>query len=257
MQDLYEAIIQARKDGIPAALATVTAVEGSSPGKEHFKMLVKEDGSIIGTVGGGAVESEVIEKAKEIIKKERAEGFDFNLSEKGPNATGMLCSGKVTVFIEPIISHFAYVFGGGHVGLALVKILNLLEYNVIVIDDREEFSNKERFPDAQETLAGEYMQITEKLELKKPAYIIITTRGHKFDQEVLEWAIKQDAKYIGMIGSKSKVATTFSRLKEKGITEEQLSQVHSPIGLKIGAITAEEIAVAIAAEMIEIKRARD
>ncbi|MEW5819658.1 MAG: XdhC/CoxI family protein [Cyanobacteriota bacterium] len=254
MQDIFEAIIEARKVGIPSALATVTAVKGSSPGKEHFKMLVREDGRIIGSVGGGALESEVIEKAKEIMRSEKAEEFSFNLIEKGPNASGMLCGGTISVFIEPIVNCFAYIFGGGHIGLYLNQVLSMIGFSTIIIDDREEFSNKERFPGATETIAGEYLNIMPKLEIKKPSYIIITTRGHKFDEEVLEWAIKQDAKYVGMIGSKGKVATIFNRLKDKGITQQELDKVYSPIGLKIGAMSAEEIAVAIAAEIIQVKR---
>lgn len=254
MKDIFEEIIRVKREGIPAALATVTAVKGSSPGKEHFKMLVCLNGAIFGTVGGGALESEVIEKAKEIIKTEKAQEFTFNLVEKGPNASGMLCGGTVNIFIEPIVNHFAYIFGGGHIGLHLNKVLTMIGFTTVVIDDREEFSNKQRFPDAEETIAGDYNQIISQLELKKPSYIIITTRGHKFDEEILEWAVKQDSKYLGMIGSKAKVATVYDNLKGKGISEEQLKKVYSPIGLKIGAITAEEIAISIAAEIIQIKR---
>jgi len=188
------------------------------------------------------------------MKTEKAENFEHNLTDKGPNASGMLCGGKINVFIEPVVSHFAYIFGGGHVGLSLSKILTLAGFSVVILDDREEFSNQERFPEALETYAGEYKELTARLKMKQPAYIVITTRGHKFDQEVLEWAIRQNAKYIGMIGSKTKVATTFSRLKEKGYSQEELDRLHSPIGLKIGAVTAEEIAVSIAAEMIQVKR---
>lgn len=254
MTDIFEEILNAKLEGIPAALATVTAVKGSSPGKEQFKMLVRQDGEIFGSIGGGAVESEVIEKAREIMISEKAEEFDFNLVEKGPNASGMLCGGVVSIFIEPIVSYYAYIFGGGHIGLHLNKILTMIGFSTIIIDDREEFSNKERYPNALKTIAGNYTSTMENIKLKQPCYIIITTRGHSFDEEILNWAVKQDAKYIGMIGSRTKVTTIFNRLKEIGVAQEILDKVHSPIGLKIGALTAEEIAVSIAAEIISIKR---
>lgn len=257
MKDIFEEIVRIKKAGIPGALATVTAVKGSSPGKEHFKMLVTESGEIIGSVGGGALESEVIELCKKIMKTEKAQQFDFNLVEKGPNASGMLCGGNITVFIEPIVNHFVYIFGGGHIGLYLNQVLTMCGFSTIIIDDREEFSNSERFPDASETLSGDYQEIMKNLELKKPSYIVITSRGHKFDQEILEWAITQDAKYIGMIGSKTKVATTFNRIKERGVSQETIDKVYSPIGLKIGAVSAEEIAVSIAAELISVKRQKE
>ena len=254
MADIYEEIVRVKKEGIPAALATVTAVRGSSPGKEHFKMLVCQDGSIFGSVGGGELESQVIEKAKRIMVTEKAEEFDFNLTETGENPSGMLCGGNVSIFIEPIVNHFAYIFGGGHIGLSLNKILNMVGFSTIIIDDREEFSNKERFPSAMETIAGDYEKVMSNLKLNKPSYIIVTTRGHSFDEEVLEWAIKQDAKYVGMIGSKRKVITIYEHLKSRGVSQEVLDKVYSPIGLKIGAQTAEEIAVCIAAEIIQVKR---
>jgi len=254
MKDIFEEIIKTRKEGIPAALATVTAVKGSSPGKENFKMLVRQNGEIIGTVGGGTLESKVIEKAKKIILTEKAEEFEFNLVEEGPDASGMLCGGKVSVFIEPIVGTFAYLFGGGHIGLYLNQVLKMIGFSTIIIDDREEFSNKERFPDASETYAGNYQEIMNKLDIKNPAYIIITTRGHSYDEEVLEWAVKQDVKYLGMIGSSRKVKTVYKNLREKGIEQEALNKVKAPMGLDIGAQTAEEIAVAIVAQIISIKR---
>lgn len=254
MKDIFDEIVRVKNLGIPAALATVTAVKGSSPGKENFKMLICQDGYLFGTVGGGELENLVIEKAKEIIKTEKAEEFHFNLLEKGPAASGMLCGGNVSIFIEPITNHFAYIFGGGHVGLALCKILSMIGFNIIVIDDREEFANKERFPEAAETIAGDYIQIMETIDLKKPSYLIITTRGHSFDQDVLRWAATKDLKYLGMVGSKRKIAIIFDDLRSRGISEEIISKIHSPIGLSINAQTAEEIAVAIAAEMIQVKR---
>ncbi|MGD9580387.1 MAG: XdhC family protein [Vampirovibrionia bacterium] len=144
MKDIYEEIIRIKQEGIPAALATVTTVKGSSPGKEHFKMLVCNDGSIVGTVGGGLLESQVIEKAKEIIKTEKAQQFDFNLSNIGEGASGMLCGGSLTVFIEPIVNHYAYIFGGGPVGLYLYEVLTMSGFSTIIIDDREEFTKIDR-----------------------------------------------------------------------------------------------------------------
>lgn len=254
MRDIFEEIVRIKNEGIPSALATVTSVKGSSPGKEHFKMLVCQDGQIIGTVGGGAVESQVIEKAKEIIISQKPEEFEFNLVDNGPNASGMLCGGVVTIFIEPIVNDFVYIFGGGHIGLYLSKILDIVGFRYTIIDDRPEFSNKDRFPNADNTISIDYESINKNIILKNPAYIIITTRGHKFDQLVLEWAIDKNYKYLGMIGSRQKISIIYDSLKANGVSNSIIEKIHSPIGIDINAQTAQEIAIAIVAELIKVKR---
>jgi xanthine dehydrogenase accessory factor len=125
---------------------------------------------------------------------------------------------------------------------------------VAVVDDRAEFANRERFPGAEEVIAEGYSSAVGKLAINKASYLVIVTRGHVYDQEVLEWALGTEARYIGMIGSRKKIQTVYENLERKGIAAEKLKRVHAPIGLDIGALTPEEIAVSILAEIIKIRR---
>jgi xanthine dehydrogenase accessory factor len=159
------------------------------------------------------------------------------------------------IYIEPITPPpKVFVFGGGHISLFVSKISNLVGFEVVVVDDRPQFANRERFPEAQEVIAEEFPFIFSKLKVNRSSYLVIVTRGHAYDQEVLEWALGQEVKYIGMIGSRKKIQTVYDALKEKGVRADQLTRVHAPIGLDIGALTPEEIAVSIVAQMIQARR---
>jgi len=167
----------------------------------------------------------------------------------------MICGGDLEVFIEPILtSPTLYIFGGGHIALALTKMGKLVGFNITVIDDRAEFASSERFPEADVILAEDFTKSFPKMKIDKSSYIVIVTHGHQHDEVVLEWAVGTPAKYIGMIGSKTKNATIFTHLLAKGISQEQLGRVHAPIGLEIEAQTPEEIAVSILAEVIKVRR---
>ncbi|MBI1804668.1 MAG: XdhC family protein [Ignavibacteriae bacterium] len=146
------------------------------------------------------------------------------------------------------------IFGGGHVSKYVSRIAALTGFRVTIVDDREKFASKERFPEAAATLASDFVESFSSLAITPSTYIVIVTRGHKHDEEILERALGTAATYIGMIGSKRKVLTTFDHLREKGVTEETLQRVHAPVGVEIGAVTAEEIAVSIVAELIAIRR---
>jgi xanthine dehydrogenase accessory factor len=145
------------------------------------------------------------------------------------------------------------IFGGGHISFFLARIGKMVDFRVTIIDDRPEFANAERFPEADETIAEEIAAVTKRLDINSSSYIVIVTRGHQKDTQVLQWAATTPAGYIGMIGSKRKIHTVFSYLKTKGISQEQLDHVHTPIGLPIGAETPEEIAVSIMAEIIQVR----
>ena len=158
------------------------------------------------------------------------------------------------VFLEPIKPLPALIiFGGGHISFFLARIGKMVDFRVTIIDDRSEFANAERFPEADEIIVADMAAIKDRLNINSSSYIVIVTRGHQKDTSVLEWAVTTPAAYIGMIGSKRKIHMAFEFLKTKGITQEQLDRVHSPIGLPIGAETPEEIAVAIMAEIIQIR----
>jgi xanthine dehydrogenase accessory factor len=254
--DLYEEILRLRRSGIKCALATIVNVRGSIPSYESAKLLVREDGSIFGTVGGGCVEAEVWSVAREVMELEKPRRLKFDLNNDPAYDTGLLCGGTLEVFVEPILpTPTVYIFGAGHVSQALSKVAVLAGFETIVIDDRETYANRERFPEAREVIAGDFDAVCEKLEPNSSSYLIAVTRGHKDDMRVLRWAVGTEAKYVGMIGSKRKVLEIAKFLVEKeGIPAAKLAAVHAPIGLEIGAISPEEIAISIVAEMVAVRR---
>lgn len=252
---IYEEICRLKREGKRAALATIVNVCGSIPSVAAAKMLVREDGSIMGTVGGGRMESEVREGAMESMKDEKPKTMTFNMDQTTDNETGLVCGGSVEVFIEPLIpAPVLYIFGGGHVGLSLYKVAMLAGFEVVVADDRELYANRERFPNALEIHAGEMDATLSELAPTDDSYIAIVTRGHRYDIRVLRWALNTSAYYIGMIGSGRKVLSLYQKLEAEGIARESLKRVFAPIGLEINAGTPEEIAVSIVAELIAVRR---
>jgi xanthine dehydrogenase accessory factor len=255
MTDIYQEIVRIKAEGEEAALVTIVSATGSTPREEGTKMLVRADGSILGTIGGGSLEAQIIEEAAKVIKQGKPKRLHFSLTAKEVEEKGMLCGGESEVFIEPILTPpTLYIFGGGHIALPLAKMGKLLGFKIAVIDDRAEFANPDRFPEADMTLPDDFAKTFPKLKIDKSSYIVIVTRNHQYDDMVLEWAVGTPAKYIGMIGSKTKVETVFSHLLTKGISRKQLDRVHAPIGLEIDAQTPEEIAVSILAEIVKIRR---
>ena len=217
-------------------------------------MLVRLDGSILGTIGGGSLEAQIIKEALKVIRQNKPQRLHRSLSAKD-SEVGMICGGDLEVFIEPILTQPAlFIFGGGHIALALAKMGKLCGFKIAVVDDRKEFANAERFPEAEIVIAGDFAKSFDRVEIDKSSYIVIVTHGHKHDELVLEWAVGTQAKYIGMIGSKTKNEAVFSHLMDRGIPREQLDRVHAPIGLEIEAQTPEEIAVSILAEVIKVRR---
>ena len=253
MLNIYQEIARLTAEGEEAAVVTIVSSSGSTPREEGAKMLVRSDGSILGTVGGGILEAQLTQKALEAIKKGKPQRIQYRLKEG--EEPGMICGGDVEVFIEPVLSSpTLYIFGGGHISLTLAKIGKLTGFKIVVIDDRTEFANPQRFPEAELTIAKDFREAFSELKIDKSSYIAIVTRGHAYDEVVLEWALGTKTKYIGMIGSKTKNQTIFSHLLDKGFLQEQLDKVHAPIGLEIGAQTPEEIAVSIMAEVIKTRR---
>lgn len=260
MEDIYQEIIRIKSEGEKAAVATIISIQGSTPREVGSKMLVRSDGSILGSIGGGNLEAKVQEEAIKAMKEGKSKVLHFDLTGKESSEgetieTGMICGGVSDILIEPIFSEpTLYIFGAGHISLYLSKIGKMVGFNVVVVDDREEFANKERFPEANDIYAEDFQAVFPKLKLQKPYYFVIVTRGHRYDQDTLEWAIGTEPKYIGMIGSRTKNRTVFSNLQKKGMPKEQLEHVHAPIGLNIGSETPEEIAISIIAEIIQVRR---
>lgn len=319
----------------PFVLVSIIAESGSSPRGAGAKMLVQENGEIVGTIGGGAVEYKAMQTATTMFKDKKSLEHTFILTRNQVEDLGMICGGNVVVYFQYIdsngankdffeqvyhylgqhthtwlvtdISHIekptlslvienqqqelqviagavdsfpsdltetqsclletaeqkiyfeplryygrVYLFGGGHVSQALAPILRHLSFSYIVIDDQEAFSNNRLFPDAEQCLVTPFDALPDTLMITPDDYIIIMTRGHAFDFQVLAWALTTTARYIGCIGSKKKVALTHRRLKETyNFSDAELKRIISPIGLSIGADTPEEISISIAAELIQ------
>jgi xanthine dehydrogenase accessory factor len=252
--DLFEEIVRMRRAGQRAALATIVHTNGSIPSYESSRMLVREDGSIAGTIGGGCVEAEVWAAAKDVMQQESPRKMVFNLNNEASYDNGLICGGTLEVFVEPILPQpMLYLFGGGHVSMAVAKAASSAGFGVAVVDDRESFANKERFPMAQEIYTS-YEDAFEKIHPNAASYLVIVTRGHKEDMRVLGWAVRTDARYLGMIGSKRKVLSVYKALENDGYKPEEFEHVYAPMGLEIGALSPEEIAVSIAAELVAVRR---
>ena len=257
MSDFYEEILEIKSAGRKAAVATIVGTKGSTPREVGAKMLIHEDGKILGTIGGGCMEAEVWQEAMKVIAGDKPKTIHFDLTGRAAEESGMICGGVMDIYIEPIVpTPRVFIFGGGHISLFVSKMSTMVGFQVVVIDDRPQFANQERFPEAEEVIAEEFPFVLPKLQVNRSTYLVIVTRGHAYDQEVLEWALGKEVKYIGMIGSRKKIQTVYNNLKEKGFTPDQLQRVHAPIGLDIGALTPEEIAVSIVAEMIKVHRER-
>ncbi len=253
--DLYSEIVRLRKSGQKCALATIVEVNGSIPSYESAKILVREDGSMLGTIGGGCVEAEVWNAAREVIASEKPKHMTFSLGQDAAYDNGLICGGQLNVFIEAVIPEpAAIIFGAGHISKSLAQVSKLAGFAVTVVDNREAFANRERFPDVEEVIAAEYEEAFEKLNVNTSSYLIIVTRGHRDDMRVLRWAITTEARYIAMIGSKRKVIGVLREFEKEGLPREQFERIYAPMGLEIGAITPEEIAVSVAAEMIAVRR---
>ena len=256
--DIYEEVVRLRRLGQKCALATIVQVNGSIPSYESAKLLVREDGSMLGTIGGGCVEAEVWNVARDVMQNERPRHMNFSLGQDAAYDNGLICGGQLSVFIEPVVPQpRVYVFGAGHISKSISKIATLAGFATVIVDNREAFSNRDRFPEADEIFAEEYEDVFPKLPIRDTSYIVIVTRGHRDDMRVMRWAVGTNAKYIAMIGSKRKVIGVVKELEKEGIPREAFEHAFAPMGLDIGAITPEEIAVSIVAEMIAMRRAPD
>ncbi|HEY7099519.1 MAG TPA: XdhC/CoxI family protein [Terriglobales bacterium] len=244
-----------RKEGRRGAVATIVSVRGSIPSFKTAKMLVRDDGSILGTIGGGCVEAEVWQAAREVMETEKPRTLTFNLNQDPKYDTGLVCGGTLDIFLEPILPPASlYLFGAGHVALNVCRTASNAGFDVTVIDDRETYASRERFPDAHQVIAEDFERATASLTVTESSYIVIVTRGHRDDMRVLRWAVQTPARYIGMIGSKRKTITIFRELTKEGLSPNLFKRVHAPVGLDIGAVTPEEIGVAITAELIATRR---
>ena len=251
---ILKAVSSAVEKGIETAVVTVLEVKGSSPGKEGSMMAVFSDGSILGTVGGGALEYEFIQEALKAIKENKSYEKSFELTEKG--SLHMKCGGFVRAYIKVFAKREKLlIMGGGHLGAELYTLGKFLNKYVVIFDDREEFANKERFPEADEIIFGKMEETIKNYSVDENSYIIIVTRGHENDKECLKAILdkKVSPKYIGMVGSRGKVLSTYKELLDEGYSKEELKKIYSPIGLDISSSEPKEIALGIMAEITAVK----
>jgi xanthine dehydrogenase accessory factor len=354
MQDIYSEIMKALGRKEKLALATLITRVGSAPRAVGAKYLVKEDGTTLGSIGGGCVEAEVWQEAKEVMMRGKGRVIHFELTSEQLAEGGLICGGNIDIFLEPLkeeylnvyqevmrikqkggsailatlisvddafpkegnskvlmkasgekVGHIfsgeqieervwkegekllkgnkptvvvidsemenspwkkmevllepifseptVYIFGAGHVSQQLAPLAKRVAFKVVVIDDREMFANGDRFPEADEVIVSEFEKCFDQLKIDDSSYIVIITRGHLYDGFVLEQAVKTNARYIGMIGSKKKIHTLYQNLMKNGIPKETLDRVHAPIGININSETPEEIAVSIVAELIKVR----
>jgi len=253
--DIYEEIVKLRREGRRGAVATIVNVRGSIPSYKTAKMLVRDDGSIFGTIGGGCVEADVWQAAREVMEREKPRTLTFNLNQDPKYDTGLVCGGTLDIFIEPVLPQaMLYIFGAGHVAHALYSTSQAAGFDTIIVDDRELYANRQRFPEAREVIAEDFDQAMARLSPTDSEFVVIVTRGHRDDMRVLRWAVQTPARYIGMIGSKRKTVTLFRELQQEGLAANLFDRVYAPVGLDIGAVTPEEIAISITAQLIAIRR---
>lgn len=253
MLAIYREIAKTIEEGKAAAVCTIIETSGSVPRHEGSKMLVFPDGSFIGTVGGGEVESRVIEEAIQSIKDGKIRNLRYNMVDPKQGDPGV-CGGTLEVYVEPILPKpTLVVIGGGHVGKAVVHLAKWLGFTVAVSDDRPEFCTPEANPGADLFFPVKMAELPQHLNITPYTYLVLTTRGSNIDIEGLEPLLHTEAAYIGVIGSKRRWLVTRKALLERGVSEELLNRVHSPMGLELKAETPEEIAVSIMAEIIMLR----
>jgi len=257
MRAIWEAVEEAETGGGPAALVTIVSVQGSTPQKPGAKMVVRADGRIVGTIGGGCLEAEMARRARHAISTGRAELTSFDLTPEEAGQDGLVCGGRMQVFIEPIeATPVMCVLGAGHVAVPLARMAAACGFQVEVVDDRVEFANAERFPEAR-LLVGSFREAASQLTLGPNTFAVVVTRGHAGDAQALESVLGKGLRYVGLLGSRAKAVHVLSALRERGVEAQEVAAVHTPIGLDIGARSPEEIAVSILAEMIAVRRGVD
>lgn len=254
-RDVYEAILRAHSEGISAALATVIETQGSLPRHEGSKMLIYANGDIVGTVGGGAMESRVIHTARQCLLDGQARVETYTLNDVSMGDAG-ICGGTARIFIEVIsIAPLLLVIGGGHVGKALAELGKWMGFRVVLADDRAEYANVEHVKGLDGYIVCKPSEVVERVTIDKNTYVAAVTRGLPVDLELLPALLRTPARYIGLIGSRRRWSVTVNALLERDTSlKEVLKRVRAPIGLEVGAESPREIALSILAEITMIRR---
>ncbi len=249
---IYEEALRLKRQGRVSAIATIVECKGSSPQKQGAKMLVRDDGSLLGTLGGGCLEADVVQAACMAMKDGSPLSLPFELTER---EGGLVCGGTVLVYIEPILLEpHLVILGAGHVGKTLAKLARFTDFRVTVVDDRAEFANRENVPDASDVTVSDFSRAFDQISVDRATFIVIATRGHNHDLDAVKAALGTGAGYIGLLGSRRKKGLLMNALKNAGFSADDIDRVIIPVGISIGSITPQEIAVSIMAQIIEKRR---
>jgi xanthine dehydrogenase accessory factor len=256
-QEVFAALARALELGEDTALVTIVSTTGSTPQCVGAKMLVFPDGRIVGTIGGGCYEDDAFWKAKESLQTRSPRLVRYELNDDFVEESGLICGGQMQVYIEPIeTSPHLYIIGAGHVGYHLARLARTVGFRIHVVDDREKFANAERFPEAEEVVVDSIPEWLGRTTIPPSAYAVVVTRGHRYDLDAIRVLSGRELRYLGMIGSKAKVRSLYDALLAEQLPADALRRIHAPIGLDIGAVTPEEIAVSILAELIAVRRGK-
>ncbi len=255
MKEILEAASVAERNGEPAAFVTVVASRGSTPQKAGAKMVVFADGRLVGTIGGGCVEAEMIRLARLAIDLREPQMASYDLTPDQASEDGLVCGGRMEVFIEPIQSvPTLCIFGAGHVAQPLARLAHSVGFRIEVADDRPRFANASRFPEAENVIVEPPKEAAASFSLGRNSYVVVVTRGHKGDADALEAVVGRSLRFVGLVGSKAKLVHVLAELEDRGVAREALAEVRCPLGIEIGAETPEEIAVSILSEMVAVRR---
>jgi xanthine dehydrogenase accessory factor len=251
---IFEEALRLKRLGRSSAMATIVECRGSSPQKQGAKMLVRDDGSSMGTLGGGCLEADVVQGALMSMKNGEPMTMPFELTER---EGGLVCGGTVLVYIEPVLPEpHLVILGAGHVGKTLAKLARFTGFRVTVVDDRKEFANPENVPDASELMVTDFERSFEGIPVETGTFIVVATRGHNHDLDAVKAALRTGASYIGLLGSRRKKALLNKALEESGFSKDDIGRVTIPVGMEIGSVTPEEISVSIMAQIIQKRRDR-
>jgi xanthine dehydrogenase accessory factor len=249
---IYEEALRLKRQGRCSAIATIVECRGSSPQKQGAKMLVRDDGSLMGTLGGGCLEADVVQAALMALKEGEPATMPFELTER---EGGLVCGGTVLVYIEPLLLEpHLVVLGAGHVGKTLAKLARFTGFRVTVVDDRKEFANRENVPDADELMITDFDRAFDGIAMESGTFVVVATRGHNHDLDAVKAALRTSAGYIGLLGSRRKKALLCQALEQSGFSKEDISRVIIPVGMEIGSVTPEEISVSIMAQIVQKRR---
>lgn len=252
---MLAAAAEALRAGDAVALVTIVRARGSTPQRAGARMLVFPDGRTVGTIGGGCYEHDAFWKAREALVSGKSLLLHYELNDDFAQENGLVCGGQMDVHIDPLEpTPHLYIIGAGHVGWQLGRIASDAGFRVHVVDDREKFASRERFPDADEVVAEPIPDWLQRTTIPSSAFVVVVTRGHVHDLDAMRWLAPRDLRYLGLIGSRAKVCRIFDFLAEEGMAPEHLARVYSPIGFDIGAVTPAEIAVSILAQLIAVRR---